>query len=462
MSAATRTDAESEVGASVERLQAVADRIAEQARGAEQVEAYVKSSTSTEIDAYEGEIESLIQAGSQGIGIRVIQDGRTGFAWATSLDDDIVAETLAEARDNRPFAEPDEFAGMAEPDGVAPVRLDIHRPEVLTTPVDDKVAMAVELEAMVSGADPRVRGVRSATYHDAEGAFALATSTGMRAGARSTGAYVSVSALADDGDASVIASGYSIGRSPGEVSLDDAAADAVSRLLAKIGSTKPESGEVTLVLEPRLTSTVLGIISGMLNGETVAKRRTPFADRVGEQIGSPLLTIVDDPTNVASPGAEPYDDEGLATRRVPLLKSGVLEGFLHNTHSARRTGTASTASAARGFSSRPGITARALTVEPGEGDLESLLAHVDDGVLASALGGLHSGVNPVSGDFSVSVEGLRIRDGQRAEPIKEATLASTLQRLLLEVSHVGADVEWQPGGTGGVTLLIPGVTLSGR
>ncbi|MDE0802734.1 MAG: TldD/PmbA family protein [Acidimicrobiales bacterium] len=458
MSATVSNDA----GTSVDALERIAERVAAQAVDGEQVEAYVSAGTSTNVDAYEGEIESLTQAGSSGLGIRVIADGRTGFAWATSLEDDIIAETLAEARDNRPYAEPDEWAGMAEPDGVEPAQLDIHRPEVLTTPVDDKVAMAIELEAMVRGADPRVRGVRSASYHDAEGAYAIATSTGIRAGGRSTGAYVSVSALADDGDASVIAGGYSIGRSPAELSLSEAADDAVSRLLAKIGSTKPESGEVTLVLEPRLTSTVLGIISGMLGGEAVAKGRTPFADRVGEQIGSPLLTIVDDPTNADSPGAEPFDDEGLATRRVPLLKSGVLEGFLHNSYSARRAGTASTASAARGFSSRPGISARALTVEPGEGDLESLVAQVDNGVLASALGGLHSGVNPISGDFSVSVEGLRIRDGQRAEPIKEATLASTLQRLLLDVSHVGADVEWQPGGTGGVTLLIPGVTLSGR
>lgn len=449
-------------GTSVHELQTVAERIAGQAGAGEQVEAYVSAGVSTNVDAYQGEIESLTQAGSTGIGIRVIAGGRTGFAWATSLDDDIVAETLAEARDNRPFAEPDEFAGLAEPDGVAPVELDIHRPEVLTTPVDDKVAMAIELEQMVRDADPRVKGVRTATYHDAEGAFALATSTGIRAGGRSTGAYVSVSALADDGDASVIAGGYSVGRSPSELSLDEAADDAVSRLLAKIGSTKPESAEVTLVLEPRLTATLLGLISGMLGGETVAKGRSPFADRVGEQIGASLLTIVDDPTNPESPGAEPFDDEGLATRRVPLLKAGVLEGFLHNSYSARRAGTVSTASAARGFSSRPGISARALTVDPGDGDLESLVAGVEDGVLASSLGGLHSGVNPVSGDFSVSVEGLRIRDGERAEPIKEATLASTLQRLLLDVSHVGADVEWQPGGTGGVTLLIPGVTLSGR
>ena len=449
-------------GSSVDALAAIADRVAAQARHGEQVEAYVSGGTNTSVDAYGGEIESLTQAGSSGIGIRVIEGGRTGFAWATSHDRDIVAETLAEARDNLPFAEPDEFAGLAEPDGVEAVPLDVYREEVVATPVEDKAAMAVELERMVRAADPRVRGVRAASYNDGEGAFALATSTGIRAGGRATSAYVSVTALADDGDASVIAGGYSIGRAPGDVSLDEAADDAVDRLLAKIGSTKPESGDVTLILEPRLTATVLGLISGMLGGEAVAKGRSPFAHRIGEQIGSPLLTILDDPTNPESLGAESHDDEGLATRRVPLLRRGVLEGFLHNSYSARRAGTTSTASAVRGFSTRPGISARALTIDPGDGDLESLLAGVDDGVLASSLGGLHSGVNPVSGDFSVSVEGLRVRNGERAEPIKEATLASTLQRLLLDVSHVGADVEWQPGGTGGVTLLIPGVTLSGR
>lgn len=452
----------SPAGTDVGELLAIAERVAAQAGPGEQVEAYVSRGTNTSVDAYQGEVESLTQAGSAGIGVRVVRDGRTGFAYAGSLDDDIVAEALAEARDNLPFAEPDEWAGLAEPDGVPAPVLDVHREAVLATPVEDKVRMAIELERMVRDADPRVKGVRAASYTDAEGAFAVATSTGIAAGGRSTIAYVSVSALADDGDASVIAGGMSVGRAIDELSLEEAADDAVTRLLAKIGSTKPESAVVTLILEPRLTATLLGIVSGMLGGEAVAKGRSPFAGRVGEQVASPLLTIVDDPTDAASLGAEPHDDEGLATRRVPLLRAGVLEGFLHNTHSARRAGTASTASAARSYSTRPGISARALTVEPGEGDLESLLATVDDGVLASALGGIHSGVNPVSGDFSVSVEGVRVRGGERAEPIKEATLASTLQRLLLDVSHVGADVEWQPGGTGGVTLLIPGVSLSGR
>jgi PmbA protein len=210
-----------------------------------------------------------------------------------------------------------------------------------------------------------------------------------------------------------------------------------------------------------MAATVLAVAAGMLNGESVLKGRSPFADRVGEVIASPLLTLVDDPTDPDSLGADTHDGEGLATRRVPLIDAGVLGGFLHNTMTGRRAGVPSTASAVRGFRSTPGVGAQALAVTPGAGTLDELVAGVDHGVLVQSMTGLHSGVNPVSGDFSVGVEGLMVRDGARAEPIREATVASTLQRLLLDVAAVGGEREWTPGGTGACALVIPGVTLSG-
>ena len=115
----------------------------------------------------------------------------------------------------------------------------------------------------------------------------------------------------------------------------------------------------------------------------------------------------------------------------------------------------------RGFRSTPGVGAQALAITPGQGTLDELVAGVDHGVLVQSMTGLHSGVNPVSGDFSVGVEGLMLRGGARAEPIREATVASTLQRLLLDVAAVGGEREWIPGGTGATALVIPGVTLSG-
>ena len=216
------------------------------------------------------------------------------------------------------------------------------------------------------------------------------------------------------------------------------------------------------MLEPRLSATILGILGGTLGGERVLKGRSPFADRVGEQIASPLLTLVDDPTDARSLGADPHDGEGLACRRNVLVADGVLEGFLHNAYTGRRSGRGSTGSAVRSHRSTPGAGPQALAIAPGRGTLDELVAGVDLGVLVQSMTGLHSGVNAVSGDFSVGVEGLMIRDGALAEPVREATIASTIQRLLLDVRSVGADMEWQPGGTGAATLVIDGVALSGR
>ena len=309
--------------------------------------------------------------------------------------------------------------------------------------------------------DPRIVGVRVAQWGDGSGVGAVVTSTGIAVSGRSTGCHLSVQALADDDGDTKTGFGVSVGREPADLDLDEAADEAADRTTRLLGAVQPASGVVTLVLEPRMAATLLGVVAGTLDGESVLKGRSPFADRVGEAIASPLLTLVDDPTDPRSLGADSHDGEGLATRRVPLITGGVLQGFLHNSMTGRRAGVPSTASAVRGYRSTPGVGPQALAIAPGTGTLDELLAGVDHGVLVQAMSGLHSGVNRVSGDFSVGVEGLMVRGGARAEPIREATAASTLQRLLLDVSAVGGELEWTPGGTGSAALVIPGVTLSG-
>jgi PmbA protein len=390
-----------------------------------------------------------------------VRDKRQGFAWAASHDESVGAEVLAEARDNAAFAEPDEWVALAEPDGVTAPDVDLWRDSLASLPTDRKVELALELEAAVLAGDARIAGVRTATWGDGSGEAAVVTSTGVEAWGRATSCHVTVSALAESGDETKMGFGSSVGRSPEDVSLAEAADDAVARATRLLGAVQPSSGVVTLVLEPRLAATLLSIVGGMLGGEAVLKGRSPFADRVGDTIASPLVHLVDDPTDPLSLGADAHDGEGLATRRVPLLEGGVLRGFLHNTYTGRRSRTASTASAVRGYRSTPGVGAQALALTPGSGTLDELIAAVDHGVLVQTMTGLHSGVNPISGDFSVGVEGLMIRNGQVAEPIREATLASTIQRLLLDIRAIGADREWTPGGTAASPLVIDAVTLSG-
>ena len=449
----------------VDLAQSVVDR----ARPGEAVEAYVARGHDTEVRAYGGEIEQLATASSAGIGVRVVLQGgehegnRVGFAWAGSLDPDLVDVTLEDARELAAYATPDPHVALAEPDGVAPAELDLWDPAFSAASTGDKVTMALELERMVRGADPRIRQVDSADYGDASVEVALVSTTGIRAVTRRTAAYVSVSAIAGDGEQSQSGSGFSVGRSASALDPERAGRDAVRRAVRLLGAGKARSGRVTVVFDPRVVSTLLSVVSSALSGEAVVKGRSFFAGRVGEEVASAGVTLLDDPTDPRAYGAAAFDGEGLACRRNVLIDGGVLTGFVYDTVSARRAGTVSTGSAVRGgFAGVPGAGCRAIALSPGELDEAAIVAAVGDGVYVQSVTGVHSGVNPVSGDFSVGAEGLMIRTGALAEPVREVTVASTLQRMLRSVLYVGGDVEWLPGAAAGQTLAIGDVQLSGR
>jgi PmbA protein len=229
-----------------------------------------------------------------------------------------------------------------------------------------------------------------------------------------------------------------------------------------LGATKPSTKRTTVVLDPFVTASLLGVISSTLNGESVAKGRSLFKDRLGEGVASSIVTLVDDPTNPKAYTATDVDGEGLAARRNVLIDKGVLQKFVHNSYSARRVGTKSTGNAVRGgFKGTPGVGCLALQMVPGDRDQQALIADIDDGVLIQTVTGLHSGVNPISGDFSVGASGLTIANGQVGGPIREFTIASTLQRMLHDVAEVGNDVDWLPMRAAGLTLVIRDVTMSG-
>ncbi len=443
-------------------LHDLAERVAGLAANGEQVEAYVAQSTSTRVRAYGGEVESLTSATSTGIGIRVVVDHRQGFARAGTLDEAIIGEVLAEARDNAAFAEADEANGLAAPDGVEAVPVDLWRADQASVSTDRKVDLAVELERATVAADPRVTGVRTALYGDSAGEAAIATSTGTGGWSRATSCYLSTPALPRDGDDTQIGSGVAVGRQIHELDPAEVPADAAVRATRLLGATQPASTRLAIVLEPRVAATVVGLVAGTLCGDRVLKGRSPFPDRLGHRVASSLLTITDDPTDPRSLAADSHDGEGLACRPNRLIEEGSLDRFLHDAYTGRRSGAASTGSAVRSYATTPGPGVQALAVAPGAGTLDELIARVDHGVLVSSLHGLHSGVNPVSGDFSVGADGLMIRHGEVAEPVREITLASTLQRLLGDIRAVGADVEWLPSGTGAVSLVIDDLALSGR
>lgn len=442
-------------------LLALAERVVAMAGPGEQVEAYVSRGLSTEVRVYEGEVEHFVSAQSEGIGIRVIRGGRTGTSYAGTLDESIVAEVLAEARDNLGYAEVDEWAGLAEPDGVAVVPQQLWNADLELTSTSRKIDLAKELERLTLGRDARVH-VDDANYADSFGEAAVSTSTGIRASGRENGCYVSVGTLADDGDETQTGFGFAVGRTVDELDLDRAATDAVDRATRLLGATKPESRRVTVVLDPYVTAQFLGIIGGTLSGDAVARGRSLFAQRLGDEVASPLLTLVDDPTNSLAYTATDIDGEGLAARRNVLIDHGRLDRFVHSSYSARRLGATPTGNGVRGgYAGSPGAGCLALQVIPGTRSQADIVSGIDDGILVQQVQGLHSGVNAVSGDFSTGAAGLVIQNGTLGRPVREFTIASTLQRMLLDIVEIGGDVEWLPMRAAGVSLVIRDVTMSG-
>jgi PmbA protein len=432
------------------------------------MEVYVTRGTDTEVRAYEGAVESLTSADSSGVGIRLLLDSadgagsQVGFAWAGSLEPEVIAATLADARDNARFATPDPDVVLAAPDGIDAVDLDLWDDGVGSTPMEKKVALAIELERATRSADPRVRQVSSADYSDSRVEVALSSTTGISSSRRRTNAFLSVDAIAGDGADTQTGTGFSIGRGPTDLVPDEAMDDAVLRATRMLGAEKVRSSHCTVVFDPRVASTLLSVMASALSGEAVVKGRSFFAGRIGESIASSGFTLVDDPTDARAYGASSHDGEGLACRRNVLIAEGVLRMFVYDTVSGRRAGTVSTGSAVRGgFAGTPGAGCRALVLAPGTKGHDEILASVGDGLYVQSVSGIHSGVNTVSGDFSVGAEGLLIEGGALARPVREVTVASTLQRMLQSMVEIGGDLRWLPGVAAGQTLAIADMALSG-
>lgn len=443
-------------------LAASLDRIVAQASADEQVEAFGIDEVETSIKAYDGGVESLSSARTRGVGVRVIVGGGVGYAYTADTSASALAETLAEARVNAAVATPDEANVLPAPAQADPLP-ELYRSGFGDITPEQKVEVALRLEA-AARAPQSVKGVDAAIYGDTDATIAIASTTGVRGEYRRSDAYVLVEVLAEQDGATTSAYGLDMGRIATELDVEAAAAEAVERAVRLLGGRKPNSAQLPVLLDPYATASFLGVLAAALTADAVQKGRSLFADSMGDTIGPGHLTLVDDGRLAEGPAAAVFDGEGTPSRRTPLIDAGVLGGLLHNTYTATKDGTASTGNASRaGFKATPGISPTNLFLQPGTQDRDALLREAGTAFYCQQVLGVHSGANPISGEFSVGAAGVMVRDGAFAEPVREATIAGTVPQMLRELVAVGSDLRFLPfgGGMGGTTLLIDGMTLAG-
>ena len=428
----------------------------------EQLEAYAEEGLHTEVSALRGEVEGMRFAESRGVGVRVIREERLGYAWAANPSADEIRAVVRRARENAALAEPDEHQGLPGPDPSEPMP-ELFRAGSADVTVDQKVRRALDLEAYTISRDPHVTKVDLVQVGDAVSRSSIGSTEGVGAEYARTDAWVVVVTLAVDGDETQTGYSFRIARGLDELEQEPVADEAVDRAVRTLGATKPETAKLPVVLDPFAASGFLGVLAGALNAENVLKGRSLFAEMVGQQIGSPPFTLVDDGRRADGPGACPFDAEGVPSTRTELFTEGALNGFLHNSYTARRSGDGqrSTGNAKRGgYRATPGVGTSNFFLEAGDRTWQDLLDAADGGVLIQEVSGVHSGANPISGEFSVGATGLRIGGGTLGQPLREMTIASTLPDMLKSVTAVGSDFRFF-SSVGTPSILIGEMTLAG-
>ena len=430
--------------------------------GASDADAWAEESTSRRIRVYSGEVESLSDAGGRGIGIRAFAGARSGYAYGTDLTDDGVAELARAAREAAELADEDEHEGLPEELGTANVD-GLASPGFADWTTEGKVTLALAVER-AARARKGVTQVENAVYSDSDGSVALANSRGFAASYSVTNAWAYASAFAGEGADLMTGLGVGMGRDPSELDPDAIGAEAADRALALVGARQPSSRRCPVVLDAFVAASFVGFIGSMLSADAVQRGRSLFAGREGEEVADPALRLADDGTDPDGPSTAPFDGEGAPTRRNALIEDGRLLGFLYDSRTARRAGRSTTGNASRGsYRSPPGVGTTNLVVEGGDRDLDGLAAQAGDGLYVTEVAGLHSGVNPVSGTFSVGAVGRLVENGELAGPVREMTIASDLVSMLKAVRSVGSDPRWVPfgGSVKAAPVLVGEMAVSG-
>jgi PmbA protein len=432
--------------------------------GAADAEAYATDATKREIRVHDGGVESLSTATERGVGVRTWIGQRVGFAFGTDLTAGGVEEVARRAAEAARIADEDEFAAPPQAAGDPPRIEGLRDPSRAEWPTERAVELALEVERAARAEDPRVVGVEQAVYFDSDERVSIAGSSGIAGEFEVSGAYAYLQALAEGESGRETGLGFGIARGPGGLEPRSIGAESARRATAMIGAVKPASRACPIVLDPTVAASFVGLLGGAIGADAVQRGRSPLAGRLGEKVAGEAFVLHDDGLDPQGLDSSPFDGEGVPRRRTELIGGGELRTFLYDSYTARRGDARSTGNAGRsGYRTLPGVSASNLVVAPGELELDGLLGSAGEGVFVTDVAGLHSGVNPVTGVFSVGASGRAIRGGELGEPLREFTIASDLISMLRAVREAGAGPRWVPFGGSVSTppLLIGEMTVAG-
>ncbi|HUG54867.1 MAG TPA: metallopeptidase TldD-related protein [Vicinamibacteria bacterium] len=430
------------------------------ALGADAADALVAEGTDFSVTVRKGEVETLKDAGSKALGLRVFVGRRTASSYTSDFSPPALETLVRDTVDMSRVTGEDPAAGLPEETPPAEaIDLGLYDPSPAALPPAERIDRARRAEAAALAASAEITNSQGGSYGSEEGRIVLANTQGFVGSYRSSGVSLSVVPVAERDGRMERDYWYTSGRGLGDLlEPEEVGRIAAERTLRRLGARKVPTCEVPVVFDPETAAELLGILFRALSGYSVFRNATFLKDKLGQAVASPLLSVVDEGRRPRGLGSRPFDGEGLGTRRNVPLEEGVLRYFMCDAYAARKIGARPTGSARRGVAGGPTVGAGNLCFAPGQTPPDQIVGEVGRGLYVTDLIGF--GVDLVSGDYSQGAAGQWIENGRLVHPVHEVTIAGNLQQMLMDVDAVGSDLEWRSSAAS-PTVRIRRMTVSG-
>lgn len=432
--------------------------------GFEECEASFASESSMSMDILKGEVASYENSATSTLSFRGLKNGQMGYCSTNILEDASIDYLLKSAMENC------EVLNDEDPQFIY---CDENNKDLYFSQVTDAYAkndykrfseLGLKIEKAILDLDSRIDAVDYLSIACSTGPYLIINSKGLHSYRDTDGMSLYASARATDDDGSVKSGGHFwIGKDIDDFDLDKFLDKFKENLIGKMGARSCKPGSYKAVLKCEAFQQFFMVFFSNFLATPMQRGLSLLADKEGETIASPVLTVREEPMYEKALTKIPFDDEGVLTTAKAIIDKGVFATALYDLKSAYKAGKTSTGNGFRGGSAVSEMPTN-LVVEPGEKSFDELLEEAGDGIILTDLSGLHAGVNPISGDFSLLCEGYLIENGKKGRPVEQITVAGNFYEVIKSIISVGNDIINLPSGEGEFftpSVLVSSLAISG-
>ena len=433
--------------------------------GFEECEASFAQNGSMSIDILKGEVSSYENSATSTLSFRGLKNGQMGYCSTNILSDDSIDFLLKSAMENC------EVLNDEDPQFIY---CDENNKDLYFSQITDAYAkntyasfseLGLKLEKAILALDERIDAVDNLSLACSRGPYLIINSKGLHSYRDTDGMSIYAGARATDSDGSVKTGGhYWIGNDIDEFDMDKFLKKFKENLICKMGAKSCKSGSYRTIIKSEAFQQFFMAFFGNFTATTMQRGLSILADREGDTIASDIFTVREEPMYEKALTKIPFDDEGVLTTSKAIIDKGVFATALYDLRSANKAGKKSTGN---GFRSGSAVVEAPtnLIVEPGSKSFEELCEEAGEGIILTDLSGLHAGVNPISGDFSLLCEGYLIENGKQGRPVEQITVAGNFYFAIQDIIAVGNDIINVPSGEGEFftpSVMIQELSISGE